>query len=119
MNGVVTDIRKIMKLPYTENITAIQLIYYIKKTWKTVHFDGRRLTDGVELYGFTFEAGKKICVGTTMVMGQATNRRNIVKIPKNSVYIMGPVMQTEEWHGICRLANNRTMMGRYAINTFG
>ena len=55
-----------------------------------------------------------MCIGTTMVMGQPTNRYNTIEIPPLSIYVMGKNMQKNEWHGICRTGFNRTVMGRFA-----
>ncbi len=56
-----------------------------------------------------------MCFGTTMAMGQATNRYNRVYIPAWSLYKLSGNMLTMFWHGVERIRlPNRTFVFREA-----
>ena len=102
------------ELAYLGPINTAQAVNYIKNTCKQPHFDGPALTNHKQLWGFTLSEGKTMCLGSTMTYGQPDNRHNVIKIPKLSVYCMGPYAQLFEWHGVCKISKNWTLMGRYA-----
>ena len=99
--------------PYV--INTVQMINYRPPSWKVVHFDGQFVTNHRELFGLTLDKGKKMVIGSTMTMGTADNKHNVIDIPPWSIYRFGPNMLKLEWHGICRVTQqNRTVMFRNA-----
>ena len=79
------------------------MINHRPPTWKTVHFDGKYVTNHRELFGLTMDRGKKMVIVSTMTMGTADNEYNVIEIPPCSIYRFGPNMLSLEWHGICRV----------------
>eukprot|EP01083_Nonionella_stella_P284680 969200_1 len=97
------------------DINAVQLIQYRRKSFKRVHFDGKYLMNHRELIVMTLDHGKRLGVGTWMVVGEAENKNNVINIPKWSIYRMGPILLCDEWHGILTMYDtNRTIIPRGA-----
>ena len=107
--------------PFMPKIKALHLVdYTFWPTWKITHFDGRYLTDHKELYGFTLDSGKRMCVGTTMTLGEADNKWNVIEIPPWSLYRVSALGLDKQWHGVLRTAKRiRTVMLRAATISLG